>query len=105
MRSRTQSKFKLRLTTQTVNTLEKRTMIGIAITANIKIETMTVTVPIFVSLHVINHVALYVTRKAANHKTTPKKNEKSPKLSLGLLTKTSLANLTTDLTNDLINIL
>jgi hypothetical protein len=44
-------------------------------------------------------------KKAVNHKTTPKKNKKSLKLSSGLLTKTSLANLTTDSTNDSINTL
>ena len=64
---------------------------------------MTATVPIFVSLYIINHVVLYVTKKAVDHGTTPKKNEKSPKLSSGLPTETSLANLTTDSTNDSIN--
>jgi hypothetical protein len=44
-------------------------------------------------------------RKAINHGTTPKKNEKSLKLNLGLLIETSLANLITDLINDLINTL
>ena len=80
-------------------------MISIATTANTKIKTTTVIITAFVSLHVINHVALYMTKKAANHGTILRKNEKSPKLSLGLLIETSLANLTTDLTNDLINIL
>ena len=63
------------------------------------------TVPVFVSLHVINHVVLYVTKKAVNHGTTPKKNEKSLKLSSGLPTKTNLVNLMTDLTNNSINTL
>jgi hypothetical protein len=46
-----------------------------------------------------------MTKKAINYRTTLKKNEKSLKLSLGLLIEISLANLTTDLINDLINIL
>ena len=46
-----------------------------------------------------------MTRKAVNYKTIPKKNKKSLKLSSGLLTETSLANLITDLINDLINTL
>jgi hypothetical protein len=66
---------------------------------------MTATAPIPIFLYIINHVVLYMIRKAANHGTTPKKNEKSPKLSLGLLIETSLANLITDLINDLINTL
>ena len=85
--------------------MEKITIINIIIAANTEIGTMTTTVPIFISLHVINYVVLYVTKKAVDYGTTPKKNEKSLKLSLGLLTKTSLANLMTDLINDLINIL
>ena len=105
MRSRTQSKLKLRLTTQTASTLEKITIINIATAANTKIGTITVTTPVFISLHVINHVVLYVIKKAIDHRTTFKKNEKSPKLSLGLPIETSLANLTTDLINNLINIL
>ena len=82
-------------------------MISIATTANIEIETITktVTVPTLVSPHTINHVALYVTRKAVVHGTTPKKNEKSLRLNSGLLIKTSLINSMTDLINNLINIL
>ncbi len=67
--------------------------------------TGTTTVPAPVSLHVTNHVALYIIRKAADYVTIPMKNEKSLKLSLGLPTETSLVNLITDLINDLINIL
>jgi hypothetical protein len=85
--------------------LEKRTIIGIATAANTEIGTTTATAPVPVSLYVINHVVLYVTRKAVDYGTTPKKNEKSLKLSSGLLTETSLANLTTDLINDSINTL
>jgi hypothetical protein len=44
-------------------------------------------------------------KKAINHETTPKKNEKSLKLNLGLLIETSLANLTTNSINNLINTL
>jgi hypothetical protein len=75
--------------------------------ANIKIKTITetVTAPTLVSPHTINHAALYAIRKAVVYGTTPKKNEKSLKLSLGLLIETSLVNLTTDLINDLTNIL
>jgi hypothetical protein len=46
-----------------------------------------------------------MTKKAADYRTTPKKNKKNPKLNLGLPTETNLANLTTDLINDSINIL
>ena len=80
-------------------------MTGIATAANTEIETTTAIATALVSLHVINHVALYVTKKAADHGTTLRKNEKSPKLSSGLPTETSLANLTTDSTNDSINTL
>jgi hypothetical protein len=85
--------------------LEKRTIISIATTANIEIGTITATITTLISLYTINYVASYITKKAANHRTTLKKNEKSLKLNLGLLTETNLANLTTNLTNDLINIL
>ena len=85
--------------------MEKITIINIITAANTEIRTITVTTPIFVSLYVINHVVLYIIRRAVDYKTTPKKNKKSPKLSLGLPTETSLVNLITDLTNDLINTL
>ena len=80
-------------------------MISIITAANTEIKTITVIVTAFVSLHVINYVALYVIKKAADYKTILKKNEKSLKLNLGLLIEISLANLMTDLINDLINIL
>ena len=67
--------------------------------------TGTMTVPAPVSLYIINYVALYEIRKAADYRTILKKNKKSLKLSLGLLIGTSLVNLTIDLINDLINIL
>ena len=85
--------------------MEKITIISITTAANTKIGIMTVTIPIFISLHVINYVVLYVIKKAVNYKTIPKKNEKSLKLSLELLIKTNLANSTIDLTNDSINTL
>jgi hypothetical protein len=85
--------------------LEKRIIISITTAANIEIGTITATTPILVSFYIINYIALYIIRKAANYRTIPKKNEKSLKLSLGLLTKTSLVNLTTALINDSINIL
>ena len=84
--------------------MEKITIISIATAANTKIRTMTMTVPVFISLYVINHIVLYMTKKAINYKTTLKKNKKSPKLNSGLLIETSLANLMTDLTNNSINI-
>ena len=77
--------------------MEKITIINITITANIKIGTITVITPIFISLHVINHIILYVIRKAIDYKIIPKKNKKSLKLNLGQLIETSLANLITDL--------
>ena len=80
-------------------------MINIATAANTEIETITAIVTALVSLHVINHVALYIIKKAADYGTIFKKNKKSLKLSLGLLIEISLANLMTDLTNNLINIL
>jgi hypothetical protein len=85
--------------------LEKITIIGIATAANIEIKTITMTAPVLVSLYIINHIVLYIIRKAVDHGTTPKKNEKSPKLSLRLLIETSLANLITNLINNLINTL
>jgi hypothetical protein len=85
--------------------LEKIIIISIATAANTKIGTITATAPVLISLYVINYVVLYVTKKAINHRTTPKKNKKSLKLSSGLLIKTSLVNLTTNLINDSINIL
>jgi hypothetical protein len=64
---------------------------------------MTATIPVLISLHIINYVVLYIIKKAVDHRTTLKKNEKSLKLNSGLLIETSLANLITDLINDLIN--
>jgi hypothetical protein len=66
---------------------------------------MTATIPVPIFLHIINYIVLYIIRKAINHKTILKKNKKSLKLNSGLLTKTSLVNLITDLINDLINTL
>ena len=85
--------------------MEKIIIISIATAANTEIGIMTATVPVFISLHVINYVVLYVIKKAVNHRTIFKKNKKSLKLSSGLPTKTSLANLMTDLINNSINIL
>ena len=80
-------------------------MISIVTAANIKIKTITAIATALVSLHVINHVALYMIKKAADCGTIFKKNKKSPKLSLGLLIEINLVNLMTDLTNNSINIL
>ena len=85
--------------------MEKITIISIATAANTEIGTITITVPVFVSLYIINHVVLYIIRKAVNYKTIFKKNEKSPKLNSGLLIETNLVNLITDLINNLINTL
>ena len=52
-----------------------------------------------------DYIALYVTRKNVTYKNILKRSKKSLKLSLGLLTETSLANLTTDFRDNLINIL
>ena len=84
--------------------MKKITIIGIATVANTKIKTITVTVPILISLYVINYIILYVTKKAVNYGTTLKKNKKSLKLNSGLPTEINLVNLMTDLINDLINI-
>ena len=73
--------------------------------ANTEIKTITAIATALISLHVINHIALYMIKKAANYGTTLRKNEKSPKLNSGLLTKTNLVNLTTNLINNLINTL
>ena len=85
--------------------MEKITIINITTAANTEIGIITTTVPVFISLHVINYVVLYIIKKAVNHKTILKKNEKSLKLSSGLPIETNLANLITDLINNLINIL
>jgi hypothetical protein len=84
--------------------LEKRTIISIATAANTEIRTITITILALISLHIINYIALYIIKKAANYRTILKKMEKSLKLNLGLLTKISLVNLVTNLINNLINI-
>ena len=85
--------------------MEKITIINITTAANTEIGTITTTISVFVSLYVINHVVLYMIRKAVNYKTIFKKNEKSPKLNSELPIETNLVNLITNSTNDLINIL
>ena len=52
-----------------------------------------------------DHIALYIIRKDITYKNILKRSKKSLKLNSGLLTKISLVNLTTNLKNDLINIL
>ena len=52
-----------------------------------------------------DYIALYVTKKDVAYKNILKRSKKSLKPSLGLLTETSLANLTTNLRDNLINIL
>ena len=85
--------------------MEKITIISIATAANTEIRTIIITTPVLVSLHIINHIVLYIIRKAINYRIIPKKNEKSLKLNSGLLIGTNLANLMTDLINNSINIL
>ena len=80
-------------------------MTSIATAANTKIETIIAIVTALISLYIINHVTLYVIKKAADHGTIFRKNKKSPKLNSGLPTKTNLVNLMTNLTNNSINIL
>ena len=52
-----------------------------------------------------DHVALYIIRKDITYRNILRKNKKNLKLSLELLIETNLINLTTNLRNDLINIL
>jgi len=52
-----------------------------------------------------NHVALYVIGKDVAYRDILRRSKKSLKLSLELLIETGLANLITDLRNDLTNIL
>jgi len=52
-----------------------------------------------------NYVASYVIGKDAAYRNILRRSKKSLRLSLGPLIETSLVNLTTDLINDLINIL
>jgi hypothetical protein len=85
--------------------LKKRTIINIATATNIKIRTIIATITAFISFYTINHVALYIIKKATNRKTILKKNKKSLKLNLGLPTEINLVILTTNLINNSINIL
>ena len=85
--------------------MKKRTITSITTIANTEIKTITVIITVLISLYIINHIALYIIKKAANYRTTLRKNKKSLKLSSGLLIKTNLVNLITDLTNNLINTL
>ena len=52
-----------------------------------------------------DHIALYIIRKNIAYKNILRRSKKSLKLNLGLLIKTNLANLTTNLRDNLINIL
>ena len=52
-----------------------------------------------------NHIVLYIIRKNIAHKNILRRNKKSLKPSLKLLIEINLANLITDLRDDLINIL
>ena len=90
--------------------MERRIIIiGTKTAINIKTKfttrTITTTTPVTISFYIINHVALYMIRKATNYKITFKKNKKSLKPNSGLLIEISLIDLIIDLINDLINIL
>ena len=52
-----------------------------------------------------DYIALYIIRKDITYRNILKRSKKSLKLNLGLLIETNLANLITDLKDDLINIL
>ena len=52
-----------------------------------------------------DYIALYIIRKDITYKNILRRSKKSLKLSLGLLIEISLINLTTNLRNNLINIL
>ena len=52
-----------------------------------------------------DYITLYIIRKDVAYKNILGRNKKSPKPSLKLLIKTNLANLITNLRNDLTNIL
>ena len=52
-----------------------------------------------------DYIALYIIRKDITYKNILRRNKKSLKLSLKLLTETDLINLITDLKNNLTNIL
>ena len=52
-----------------------------------------------------DYIALYIIRKDITYKNILRRSKKSPKLNLGLLIKTNLVNLITDLRDNLINIL
>ena len=52
-----------------------------------------------------DHVALYIIGKDITYKNILRRSKKSPKLNLRLLIKINLANLMTNLRNELINIL
>ena len=52
-----------------------------------------------------DYIALYIIRKNITYKNILKRSKKSLKLNLGLLIKISLVNLTTNLRDNLINIL
>ena len=85
--------------------MEKRTITSITTAANTEIKTITAIITALISLYIINHVALYIIKKATDYGTILKKNKKSLKLSSGLLIEINLVNLITNLINNVINIL
>ena len=95
MRKSIRRKYKLFL--QTNNFIKKTT----TITA---ITIVTAATP-YTTVTNRNHIALYIIRKNITYKNILGRNKKSLKLSLKLLIKIDLANLTTNLRNDLTNIL
>ena len=88
-------KYKLFL--QTNNSIKK--------TITITVITVVTVVTPYITATNRDHVALYVIRKDVAHKNILRRNKKSLKPNLKLPTETDLANSTTNLRNDLTNIL
>jgi hypothetical protein len=67
--------------------------------------TVATAAPPYITITDRDYIALYIIRKDITYRNIPGRNKKSLKLSLELLTETDLANLITDLRNDLTSIL
>ena len=67
--------------------------------------TIVTAAPPYITATKRDHIALYVIGKDITYKNILRRNKKSLKLNLKLLTEINSANLTTNLRNDLINIL
>ena len=88
---------KYKLSLQTNNFIKEITTITII--------TIATAVTPYITVTNRDYVALYIIRKDIAYRNILKRNKKSPKLNLKLLIKTDLANLITNLKNDLTNIL